>query len=233
MTCSLPKHTLLAFLLTAMIYLVFVSFISYPVTTLLKPIPIICLIVGVLQMNVLSRAKTFIVLALSFSLLGDVVLTLPVSLTLELGIGCFLLAHCFYITLFLKAFRYQFSHFVYYLPVLLVMIISANILIPALGFLLIPVVIYFCILMFMVFSAFQVNQQGLLIAMGALSFMISDLILGFNLFIYPQMNVPIFIMFSYYIAQLLLTWGLVKVFRQTEPLPSLSTEEMKLMFDLD
>jgi uncharacterized membrane protein YhhN len=85
----------------------------------------------------------------------------------------------------------------------------------------------------MVFSAFQVNQQGLLIAMGALSFMISDLILGFNLFIYPQMNVPIFIMFSYYIAQLLLTWGLVKVFRQTEPLPSLSTEEMKLMFDLD
>ena len=232
MTCTLPKHILLAFLFTAMIYLGLVSFISYPLTTLLKPTPIICLIIGVLQMNILPRAKTLIVLALSFSLLGDLVLTLPVSLTLELGIGCFLLAHCFYITLFLKAFRYRFSHFVYYLPVLLLMIICANILIPTLGSFLIPVVIYFCILMFMVFSAFQVNQQGLIVGIGALSFMVSDLTLGFNLFVYPQINVRIFIMFSYYIAQLLLTWGLVKMFQQIKPSRSLRNKEVNLTFDI-
>ncbi|MCL9682714.1 lysoplasmalogenase [Legionella maioricensis] len=232
MTCTLPKHALLAFLFTAMIYLGLLSFITYPLTTLLKPIPIICLIIGTLHMNILPRAKTLIVFALSFSLLGDVVLTLPVSLTLELGIGCFLLAHCFYITLFLKVFEYRFSHFVYYLPVLLLMIVCAGILIPALGSLLIPVIIYFCILLLMVFSAFQVNQQGLIISAGALSFMVSDLTLGFNLFVYPQINVRIFIMLSYYLAQLLLIWGLVKIFRQAEPLHSLSTKEMKLKFDM-
>lgn len=216
MTCTLPKHAVLAFLFTAMIYLVFVSFITYPLTTLLKPIPIVCLISGVLQTNTLPRAKTIIALALGFSLLGDVVLTMPVSLALELGIGCFLLAHCFYITLFLKAFKYRFAHLVYYLPILFLMIYCAKVLMPSLGPLLIPVLIYFCILMLMVFSAFQVKQQELIVSAGALSFMLSDLTLAFNLFVYPQINVRIFIMFSYYIAQLLLTWGLVKIYKQVE-----------------
>lgn len=232
MTFTLPKHAILAFLFTALTYLGLVSFITYPLTTLLKPVPIICLLIGVLRMNILPRAKTLIIFALSFSALGDVVLTLPISLALELGIGCFLLAHSFYITLFLKAFKYRLSHIVYYLPILLLMIVCAQILIPALGSLLIPVIIYFCILMVMVFSAFQVNQQGLIIGAGALSFMLSDLTLGFNLFAYPQLNVRILIMLSYYVAQLLLIWGLVKIFKQVEPFHSLNKEEINLMYDI-
>ena len=84
-------------------------------------------------------------------------------LVLELGIGCFLLAHGFYITLFLKAFKYRFSHLVYYLPILL-MIYCAKFLMPSLGPFLIPVSVYFCILMLMVLSAFQVKQQGLIVS---------------------------------------------------------------------
>lgn len=216
MNHTLSKHVLFAFLFFAVLYLLSVSFITYPLTTLLKPIPIICLIIGVLRTDLLHRAKTLIIIALGFSLLGDIVLTMPISLVLELGIGCFLLAHCFYIALFFKVFKYRSSHLFYYVPVFLLMIFFATLLIPSLGSFLIPVMIYFCILMLMVFSAFQVKHQGLIIATGALSFMISDLTLAFNLFAYPQVDTGIFILFSYYTAQLLLTWGLVNIYKQVD-----------------
>jgi uncharacterized membrane protein YhhN len=213
MTYNVPKHAVFAFLFTAVLYLTFLSFISYPLTTLLKPIPLVCLIIGVLRTELLIGVKTLLVTALGFSFLGDIVLTLQVPLVLEVGIGCFLLAHCFYIALFLKAYKFRISHFLCYVPILLWMIVFAAFLIPYLGSLLIPVLIYFCILMLMVFSAFQVTQQGLVIAFGALCFMVSDLTLAYNLFAYPQLNVSIFIMFTYYMAQLLLTWGLTNLYK--------------------
>ncbi|WP_457605036.1 lysoplasmalogenase family protein, partial [Legionella pneumophila] len=110
MTYSFSKPVSWVFLFTAVIYLVSLSFIQYPATTVLKPIPIVCLIVGVFRTSLSSSAKILLILALVFSLAGDVVLTLPFSLQLELGIACFLLAHCFYITLFLKSFEFNRLH---------------------------------------------------------------------------------------------------------------------------
>lgn len=214
MTYSLRKPAASAFLFTAILYLLSVSFIQYPVNTLLKPIPIVCLIIGILQTDMVRWAKTVLVLALGFSMLGDIVLTLPVALTLELGIGCFLLAHCCYITLFLKSFEYRASHLLYSVPVLLFMSYVALMMIPYLGNFFLPVLIYLCILMLMVFSAFQVKKEWVTLVSGALFFLISDLTLALNLFIYPQMDVRIFIMFTYYIAQFLLTWGLVSSYRR-------------------
>ncbi|MCL5272722.1 MAG: hypothetical protein M1486_05395 [Gammaproteobacteria bacterium] len=49
MTYSLPKPASYAFLFTAVLYLVLVSFIDFPFNTVLKPIPIAFLIMGVLQ----------------------------------------------------------------------------------------------------------------------------------------------------------------------------------------
>ena len=213
MNNTLAKNTQVSFLFTAGIYLILLSFIGYPLTTVLKPIPIICLIIGVLRADLLPKRKALLVIALGLSALGDIVLTLPIPLDLELGIGCFLFAHCFYIALFLKAFKYRVAHLFYYLPVLIVMTFFAVILIPFLGSLFIPVMIYSCILMLMVFSAFQVARQGFIIGAGAISFMLSDLILAFNVFVYPQIDAGIFIMFSYYSAQLLLTCGLIGLYK--------------------
>lgn len=221
MTYNVPKSALLAFLFTAMFYVAYVSFITYPLTTLLKPLPIACLIIGVLQTDIARIAKILLVSALSCSLLGDIVLTLPVSLVLEFGIGFFLLAHCFYITLFLKAFQYRTSHLVYFVPVFSLMVFSAVILIPYLGSLMIPVIIYFCILMLMIFSAFQVSHEGLIIGAGAICFMISDLSLAFNLFAYQKVDGRIFIIFTYYTAQLLLTWGLVALYKKNVKIPTM------------
>ncbi|HAU1184252.1 TPA: lysoplasmalogenase [Legionella pneumophila] len=214
MTYSFSKPVSWVFLFTAVIYLVSLSFIQYPATTVLKPIPIVCLIVGVFRTFLPSLAKIFLILALVFSLAGDVVLTLPVSLQLELGIGCFLLAHCFYIALFFKSFQFNKLHFFYYIPILLLMGFIAFTIIPYLGDLLIPVMIYFCVLMLMVFSAFQVKKETLTIGSGALFFLISDVTLALNLFVYTQADVRIFVMFTYYVAQFLLTFGLARLYEK-------------------
>ncbi|HFT3871776.1 TPA: lysoplasmalogenase family protein, partial [Legionella pneumophila] len=86
--------------------------------------------------------------------------------------------------------------------------------IPYLGDLLIPVMIYFCVLMLMVFSAFQVKKETLTIGSGALFFLISDVTLALNLFVYTQADVRIFVMFTYYVAQFLLTFGLARLYEK-------------------
>jgi hypothetical protein len=54
MTHTIPKQAVFGFLFTAVIYLVFLSFITFPLTTLLKPISIICLIIGVLRTDMVT-----------------------------------------------------------------------------------------------------------------------------------------------------------------------------------
>ncbi|RUR19294.1 lysoplasmalogenase [Legionella sp. km535] len=214
MAYVLPKPASNVFLGSAVLYLILVSFIGFPLNTLLKPIPIACLIVAVLQRDMVSWTKMVLIAALGFSMAGDIILTVPVAVQLELGIGCFLLAHCCYIALFLKSFKFNAVHLAYFVPVLLIMGIIACLMIPYLGALLIPVMIYFCVLMCMAFSAFQVQSDCLIIGSGALFFLMSDLSLALNLFLYPQADTRIFVMFTYYVAQFLLTWGIVSSYRR-------------------
>ena len=88
----------------------------------IKTIPIACLISGSLQTNLMARMKVLLVMALGCSMIGDIILTLPISLVLELGIVFFLIAHCFYIAVFLKIIQYRASHLVYFLPVFFLMV---------------------------------------------------------------------------------------------------------------
>ncbi len=212
MTFSLPRPTVLAFLFTSFLYLACVSYISFPLTTFLKPIPILCLMIGVLQTDLIPWAKKLLLTALGFSLLGDIILSLPITLQMELGILCFLLAHCCYIFLLLKNYKFNLLHLVYFIPVIIFSGFMISILLPHLGALKIPVIIYFFVLLFMVLSAFQVKTQRLLMAVGALSFMLSDSILAYNMFVMPQVDMIIVIMFDYYLAQFLLTLGFTKMY---------------------
>jgi uncharacterized membrane protein YhhN len=214
MSTSFSKSSAWVFVGTAAFYLLSLSFISYPLTTILKPLPILCLIIGVCLANIAFMIKLFLVMALAWSLIGDIVLTLPITLQLEFGIGSFFIAHCFYITLFLKSYQFNRLQFCYYIPVFVFMCCIAFILMPLLGGLLVPVLAYFIVLMTMVFTAFQVNDQRLAIGSGALLFMCSDVTLALNLFLIPGMDARIFIMFTYYAAQFLLTFGLVMLYKQ-------------------
>jgi uncharacterized membrane protein YhhN len=214
MNYAFPKPAGYAFAFTAAVYLFLINFISYPLTTLFKPVPILCLIIGILQTAIEGKYKFLIAITLVFSVIGDIVLTVPTPVALELGIGCFLLVHCFYIGLLLRFFKFNKTQFLYYVIILLIVAGIAYFIIPNLGSMLVPIIIYMAVLMLMVFSAFQVKQQTLVIASGALFFLISDLSLALNLFIFPMVNMRIFIMFTYYAAQFFLIWGLVNLFKQ-------------------
>lgn len=208
----LPKTAIIGFLVTAVVYVSVVSYISYPLTTFLKPLPIVCLIAGVLASHCLRWAKVLLVIALLLSSIGDIVLTLPIHFVIELGIGFFLWAHCCYIALFIKSYKYDISHLVYFLPILILIGVIGSILIPKLGSLLIPSLIYISVLMIMVYNAFQVKEQSFLIGSGAVLFLISDLSLAFNLFKYPELDLRIIIITTYYVAQFLLAWGLINLY---------------------
>ncbi len=194
------------------LYLLLLPFIHYPLTTFLKPIPIFLLMLFVWQAQI-SKSRLLLT-ALGFSLLGDVVLTLPMKGGLEAGILAFMGAHLSYIGLFLKDWKLQRQRVIYFLPVLLFVIGAFIYLWPFFGVMQKPVSVYLCLITLMVFCAFQVKQNALTIIPGAILFLLSDFILSLDLFVLSMpVLLGIFIMLFYYLAQLLLVKGLVQSFR--------------------
>ncbi|CEK09315.1 lysoplasmalogenase [Legionella hackeliae] len=214
MAGKLSKLSIILFFLSACLYLVLLPFIHYPLNTIIKPIPIILLIIIAWQTTADQTTKTFLIIALILSLLGDIVLTLPGELAFKLGILSFLLAHSAYISLFLKDAQFRLNRTLYFLPILLFILGSYWFMSPHLEQMLIPVTIYLCFLAIMVFTAFQVQQHPVLIIGGACSFLFSDFIFALTQFVLGESHYTnILIMFSYYLAQLLLVLGLIQ--RQT------------------
>ncbi|MDI9819635.1 MULTISPECIES: lysoplasmalogenase [unclassified Legionella] len=192
------------------LYLFLLPFIQYPFTTILKPIPILLLIRLTSRSSLLWQSKGLLIAALGFSMLGDVVLTLPGEAALKAGIIAFLLTHCIYIGLYLQDSQFRIMRLIYFIPVLLLISLGYRYLIPYLGNMALPVTIYLCMLTLMVFTAFQVVQYPLPIIIGACLFLLSDFILALNYFIFDKTWADIAVMLSYYLAQFLLVTGLLK-----------------------
>ncbi|KTD05077.1 lysoplasmalogenase [Fluoribacter gormanii] len=205
------KITKLFILLSMILYLLVLSAIQYPLTTLLKAIPIALLMLFTVQINPQRQVKTLLLCALGFSIIGDVFLTLPVKIALQLGILAFMGAHCMYISIFLKRMRFQRKNLLSFLPILVFVLISFYFLSPHLGEMKKPVAIYLCLLTLMVFCSFQVKQQSLLIRTGACLFLLSDFVLSLDLFVFSGNKLTaILIMFLYYAAQFLLVIGITR-----------------------
>lgn len=205
------KITMPFVLLSMILYLLLLSFIQYPLTTLLKPIPIALLMLFVLQVNPGKHIKPLLLLALGFSLIGDVFLTLPIKMAVHVGILAFMATHCSYISLFLKSLQLQRKNLFAFLPILLFVLISFYFLSPYLGEMKIPVAVYLCLLTLMVFCSFQVKPQSLLLRTGACLFLLSDFVLSLDLFILSHNKlIAVLIMLLYYIAQALLVIGITQ-----------------------
>jgi uncharacterized membrane protein YhhN len=158
-----------------------------------------------------AHVKRLLLCALGFSLIGDIILTLPIKTALPIGILAFMATHCTYIGLFFKNMKFQRKGSISFLPVLAFVTVGFYFLSPYLGEMKIPVTIYLCLLTLMVFCSFQVKQQIFLIRIGATLFLLSDFILALDLFILPS-NKPtdVLIMLLYYMAQLLLVLGITE-----------------------
>jgi len=163
-----------------------------------------------------SSLKSWIGLALLFSLGGDVLLMLQGqnSLFFLLGLSSFLLAHIFYIVFFHRV-RLA-GNVKSRLWTLLVVVIYYTLLIsflnPWLGDMRLPVRVYGVVISFMLMLAMHTifirdRKAGLYMAGGALLFVISDSVLAVNKFYQPFEGAGLLIMLTYGLAQLFLVTG--------------------------
>ncbi len=211
---------LLLFIGLSVIYLVCSLFILGEITFYLKPLLLIPLMRITLMIRNF-RNKKILFIALAFSWIGDILLLFVFKdgIFFILGLIAFLTAHIFYIVLFIKELKMTGSKFTMSKPglfiILVYMAIFLSLLIPHLGNLMIPVIIYSLVISSMLYAAYLLaphlpRPSSTLLLSGAISFVISDSILAFDKFYQALPYAGFFIMATYLYAQGALVWAFVK-----------------------
>ncbi|OGP85974.1 MAG: hypothetical protein A2Z08_06495 [Deltaproteobacteria bacterium RBG_16_54_11] len=150
-----------------------------------KPLTMVfILLIAILGQAALPFYKYMIITGLVFSLAGDIFLMLPTDRFVA-GLVAFLLAHLFYSA----AFASEISALIWWplIPFVIYGIVIYIILVPSLGKLKLPVLIYVAVILVMAWLAWerwsQTDQAGALLAsIGAVLFIISDTILALDRF---------------------------------------------------
>ncbi len=163
------------------------------------------------------KLRRMIFFALGFSLLGDILLMF-VNQSANFFIGgliAFLIAHIFYVLVFLKQRNRSKNPFLFIGFVLLYGMLLFYFLKDGLGDMLLPVILYMVIILSMASTAFLrqgyvVKNSFVLVFIGAILFMISDSILALNKFYQPLAFTNFSIIFTYAFAQLFIVFGLLK-----------------------
>jgi alkylglycerol monooxygenase len=153
-----------------------------------------------------------IMTALILSLGGDIALLFKSNRTFITGLGFFLTAHILFIISFIIISGFSFLDLLPAGMIILLLIIAYRSFSDHLGKMLIPVALYMAVISIMVWRAFSclfntsipVNQS-LLIAIGALFFYISDILLGVHRFIFPVDHIILYNLSTYYLALTLIT----------------------------
>lgn len=178
-----------------------------------------------------SYQRVYMLLALLFSWLGDILLMFQGldSVFFLLGLICFLLAHVGYIIAFNQTVSTGNPRVLRNNPWTILIFIAYGtgifmLIKNGLGNMLIPVIIYMCIILLMGISALNRYGQTSLksfveVFAGAIFFMISDSILAINKFSQPVMSATPIIMSTYIIAQLLIVKGMVDELNQQNESP--------------
>jgi uncharacterized membrane protein YhhN len=183
-----------------------------------KPSLLISLIIYYLSCEQQNEPiKKFMLYALIFSLIGDILLML-VSINAMLfifGLVAFLIAHSMYILAFSKERNKNLNPFFFMGMLLVCGALIFTFLSSYLGNLLVPVCIYIMLILIMVLFAYfrknnVVKKSYVLVLTGALFFVISDILLAINKFRTPIPFSNIWIMTAYAIAQLLIVIGIIK-----------------------
>ena len=166
-------------------------------------------------------------LALIFSWIGDVSLMFEEndSIYFLIGLSGFSIAQILYIFSFKKA-RYNDetvisikNQLLYSLPFVISGAVLLWFLVPAAGELAYPLIVYSLLLLGMVIMSIlrldQTKQSSFnQVFIGALLFMISDSLLGFNKFLLPMENAQLFILLTYILAQWNIVNGLLKHYNE-------------------
>ncbi len=185
-----------------------------------KPLLMIVMIIYFVSSltTVSSGLKKWIIAALAFSWLGDVLLMFqqgrPVFFLL--GLSAFLIAHLFYIFFFHRVRVNEQVKSRWWLPAVVVVYYAVLIavLYPKLGDMKVPVPVYGIVISFMLLLALHMlfiknSKAGQLMMAGAVLFILSDSVLAINKFYQPFEAAGLAVMLTYGIAQLLITRGAI------------------------
>jgi uncharacterized membrane protein YhhN len=154
-----------------------------------------------------SRYKVVIIAGLLFSLIGDILLMLPVDLFIA-GLISFLIAHLIYTYAFRSGRPLRFKYLAMLLFAIYGVLIYA-ILLPGLDGMAIPVAAYIVVILTMAWQAWdqwdQLRARWTLLAfIGAVLFVISDSVLALNKFGEPFYAARALTLSTYYAAQWLI-----------------------------
>jgi len=156
------------------------------------------------QARGVRRDAGLLTLGLALSAAGDVLLELDPKLFV-FGLGAFLLAHCTYIGLFIRnRVRGVPGRVTRLAAVGAVVAFSAALsawIVPSVGGLAVPVVLYICALTAMVSTAILAAFRQRWVAVGALLFLISDSLLAINRFKTPVPWRDFLVWSTYYLGQ--------------------------------
>lgn len=168
-------------------------------------------------------SRNILLSALLFSWIGDVILLFAdiAEIYFILGLLAFLIAHLSYCVLFNKQIigEIQINKILFAVGSLLIafyLTAMILVLIPRLGELKIPVIIYAAVISTMLLFAFNgyliwKKPGALYIFLGAVAFVASDSILAFDKFYAPIQKSSFFIMLTYLVAQYLIVVGIIKL----------------------
>ena len=207
----MSKSMSIAFLFFILLYMLSLSYVVN-FLWLLKIIPIVLLVAGVLKTKSSSTRSTLL-LALVFSGCGDLLLAFDQFI---FGVAAFLLAQLSYAVLFRR--HWQGISKRWPLCALLIVYLSAMLclLLPYLGNLQLPVVAYLMAIATMGLMALQSSLPMRWAILGAVLFIISDSLIAINKFIYAFQFDSYLIMSSYYAAQFMLVTGFINSLKQNK-----------------
>lgn len=188
----------------------------------LKPILIPILIFGVYFYKNFPT-KNILLTALVFSWIGDVILLFSdiSEIYFILGLVSFLISHIVYCILFNRQTKRNLKNNSIAIGIGTILIACyligmLSVLLPSLGDLKIPVIVYASVISIMLLFAYNGllnwNEPGnKLVFSGAVVFVISDSILAINKFYNPIEKSSFFIMLTYLVAQYLIVIGILKL----------------------
>lgn len=214
---TIVRNSFFAFILLSAAYLICSLLFLDKATFFLKPLLLIPLMVAVFKSTGFFN-KTWLFLALTFSWMGDILLLFVFKdgLFFIFGLVSFLIAHLFYVYLFIKELKKAGGKMGLKQPGLTLIILFIvgfyALLSPHLGDLQIPVIVYALVICLMLYIAYLLyphwsKPSSLFLLTGAIAFVISDFLLAINKFYAPFPNAGFFIMVTYLYAQGALVWA--------------------------
>lgn len=205
----------LLFILLALVYWISLWTAGFAADWVVKAAPMI-LAAGVLGYCLPFRFAMPMAIGFLAAAAGDVFLALDRREFLLQGLLCFLVTHVAYITAFLGRQRPLGERLEYRIPVAVFGAVLLAVMLPGLGGLLLPVIVYTVAIIAMALLAAGVERRPGRVWFGAALFLIADSLIGVDRFIAPIPYAEIVIVGLYTIAQFLIFTGMLRGFDESE-----------------